>query len=109
MPIAVIRSIEFLRPPSGIKPDSDSVDIKISLEDGSSSEFTVATPDQPGAWLKEKNEDFSFGKPVLFVKRIDQETVGEAASAMAEQMGGFWLRYYNSREQAKKPKAGKKR
>ena len=95
MPQAQIRSIEFTSPLEKINPDSGSIEVKVCLEDGSVSSFRVATPDQPAVWIGAPN-GFSFGAPVLFVARIDQEAVGEAVVAMSEDMSGFWLRYYKS-------------
>lgn len=96
MPQAQIRSIEFTSPLEKIDPASGSIEIKVSLEDGSVSSFRVATPDQPAIWTGAP-DGFSFGAPILFVRRIDQESVGEAVVAMSQDKSGFWLRYYKSR------------
>jgi hypothetical protein len=92
MPTARIASLAFV--PEQPAPESSSAGLKAGLEDGKQSEFFVATADQPGPWTQA--EGFSFGAPVLFVRRLDEETVAEAAQAMAAEMGGYWLRYYNS-------------
>lgn len=92
MPTARIQSLEFV--PGEPAPERSSAGLKAGLEDGKQSTFFVATPDQPAVWTQE--EGFSFGAPVLFARRLDQETVAEAAQAMAAEMGGYWLRYYNS-------------
>ena len=96
MPTARIAALEFLPhdPNREPVPESDSVGLKAALEDGKVSVFQVATADQPGQWVSD--EGFSFGAPVLFVKRLDREIVADAAQAMASEMGGYWLRYYNS-------------
>jgi hypothetical protein len=96
MPTARIAALEFVAqdPVRELAPQSDSVGLRAALEDGKVSLFQVATPDQPQRWVE--TEGFSFGAPVLFVKRLDLETVAEAAQAMASEMGGYWLRYYNS-------------
>ena len=114
MPPARIQSLEFLDPETGLKPESSGTGLRAGLEDGGKSVFFVATADQPGLWLKA--QEFSYGAPVLYVSRLDQETVAEAAQAMAAEMSGYWLRYYNSPEKevsparpakgAKKPAAG---
>lgn len=92
---ALIRSIEFASPVEEIDPASGSIEIKVSLEDGSVSSFRVATPDQPENWTGAQ-DDFFFGAPVLFVRKIDQESVGAAVVAMSRDKSGFWLRYYKS-------------
>lgn len=94
MPAARIRSLEFLVPEKELVPDSAGSGLRAGLEDGGESTLFVATPNQPARWLEQS--EFSFGAPVLFVRRLDQETVAEAAQAMAADMGGYWLRYYNS-------------
>ncbi len=86
-----IRSIQLLS-----QPQSDRAGVSVGIEDGSLSTFEIATPSAPARILNEPGGDFSCGAPVLFVRRIDQETVGEAIEAMAADIGGFWLRYYNS-------------
>lgn len=95
MPTARIAALDFLNEENAtLEPSSGSVGLRASLEDGKQSIFQVATADQPGRWVE--SEGFSFGAPVLFVKRLDQQTVAEAAQSMAAEMGGYWLRYYNS-------------
>lgn len=95
MPGARVRSIEFISS-AALKPAGDNADIQVKLEDGSFSSFVVATPDQPRRWMGKDGRDFSFGTPVLFASRLERETVREAVEAMAEEMSGYWLRYYNS-------------
>ena len=94
MPSAQIRALEFLARQNEARPESSSATLRASLEDGKESTFKVATPDQPALALEA--EGFSFGMPTLFVRRLDEETVAEAAQAMAAEMGGYWLRYYNT-------------
>lgn len=95
MPTARIAALDFLNEANEtLEPSSGSVGLRASLEDGKQSVFQVATADQPARWVEA--DGFSFGAPVLFVKRLDQETVAEAAQSMAAEMGGYWLRYYNS-------------
>ncbi|MDE2040029.1 MAG: hypothetical protein KGO96_01590 [Elusimicrobia bacterium] len=95
MPIARIASLAFLPegPAVARDPASGSAALRAQLEDGKRSTFLVATPDQPASWAAK--EGWSFGPPVLFVRRLDEETVAQAAQAMAAEMGGYWLRYYN--------------
>ncbi|MFA6002624.1 MAG: hypothetical protein WC881_01005 [Elusimicrobiota bacterium] len=102
--IPKIRSIEFLSP----LPDPQvpgGADIRADLEDGSASSFGVLTPDHVAARMNEAGQDFGYGSPVLFVKRVEPECLGRAVEAMAQDMSGFWLRYYNSKPQAPAAKA----
>jgi len=103
-----VRRIEFLSTPPE-NPDSGGADVRVSLEDGSASSFGVLTPSHAGHRMNEAGQDFSYGDPVLFVRRLDQEGLAQAVAAMAADMSGFWLRYYNSkRDEKKKPKGRKK-
>ena len=91
-----VRSIEFLSPrPADLS--SGEAEIRVSLEDGSSSAFGILTPDRVALGMDEGGKDFSFGSPALFLKRLDQDCLGRAVESMAAHMGGFWLRYYNSK------------
>jgi hypothetical protein len=94
MPPARIRSLEFVPAGASLAPESSSSGLKAGLEDGGESTFTVATGDQPARWIDPAG--YCFGAPVLFVRRLDEPTVAEAAEGMAAEMGGYWLRYYNS-------------
>ncbi len=86
-----IRSIAFTAPGPELQADKA---VTVELEDGSVSSFAVSAPEEPGRRLA-AGEDFSCGAPVLFVRRVDEENVGEAVEAMAADIGAFWLRYYN--------------
>jgi hypothetical protein len=92
MPIARVRSIAL--EPQDPPQESGEARIKVQLEDGKGSTFAAATFDRPGKWLEGRN--FHFGDSVLFSRALDQETLGRAVVEMAEEMSGFWLRYYNS-------------
>ena len=103
-----IRRIEFLSTPPQ-DPGSGGADIRVSLEDGSSSAFGVLTPSHVAHKMNDAGKDFSYGDPVLFVQRLDQEGLGQAVAAMAADMSGFWLRYYNRERGVKKKTKGRKK
>lgn len=96
MPVAKIRSIELSPRAADLDAESGEVKINVGLEDGSASSFPAATFDRPSQWASQDGKDFHFGAPVLFVSRLDQEMLGKAVVAMAEEMSGFWLRYYKT-------------
>ena len=105
--IPAILSIRFV-PPSD-KPESGSVTLEVSLEDGKTSSFMAATPDGVRGWMAERADDFAFGAPVLFAKDLEEETLGRSIEAMASDMSGYWLRYYNTpKGSGKGAKKGKK-
>lgn len=103
-----IRQIEFLSAPPE-NADSGGADIRVHLEDGGSSTFGALTPSHAARRMNEAGQDFTYGDPALFVKRIDQAGLGKAVEAMANDMSGFWLRYYNSQRGDKKKAKGKGR
>jgi hypothetical protein len=101
-----IRFIEFLSP-APENPDVGGADIRVNLEDGSTSSFPVLTPSHISHRMNDAGQDFSYGDPALFVRRMDQEGLAKAVESMATDMSGFWLRYYNSKPvPRKKKKAG---
>lgn len=88
MPAPQVQSIEFIAPPA-----DERGEIRVTLEDGSSSVFGIATPQRPALEVGETG--FSFSSPRLFVADMNEETIGEAVAKMALDIGGFWLRYYS--------------
>ena len=85
-----VSAVEFVEPPADTF--SGTAVVRVRLEDGKQSIFTVATMDTPGRWLKEGKSPFRLGKPVLFVRSLQQQAVANAVAWMAADMGGFWLR-----------------
>ena len=89
-----IRSIKFVRRPES--EEFGSADIQVCFEDGKYSSFVAATPDVAARWMRERGWNFCHGTPVLYVNRLDDDSVRRAVEAMAGEMGGYWLRYFNS-------------
>ena len=79
-----IRHIEFLSTPPE-NPDSGGADVRVNLEDGSASSFAVLTPSHVGHRMNEAGQDFSYGEPALFVKRLDQEGLVQAVAAISDR------------------------
>ncbi|MEK7744371.1 MAG: hypothetical protein AAB578_08270 [Elusimicrobiota bacterium] len=91
----LIRSIRFLdHPPEG---GAGCAQIRVEMEDGSASTFTVSTPEDVAGRMSGKRRDSLFMEPVVFVRSLEEPVVREAVEAMAAEMGGYWLRYYNRR------------
>lgn len=95
MPAPKVASIDFAPP-----ADASSGDCELSVvfEDGGGSTFKAATFDRAEAWMAAGNKKAWWSEPVLFVARLDVETVRAAVDAMASEMGGYWLRYYHRRK-----------
>ncbi len=90
-----IDTFEFLTPAKSVS-GTGSHKIEVTMADGTLTSFFVATPDQTKLWADKNKKGYAFGPPILFVRSLDEETVREALDYMAEDMGGYWLRYYNS-------------
>lgn len=79
-----------------LKPDSDSVDLQVDFEPGKPCSFVAETPDGPRRRIEHDHLDYSFGTPVLFVKKMNAETLKRAVKAMAGEHDGIWLDYYDT-------------
>jgi len=89
-----IKAIKPRDPKAFSDPKATRLELDIELENGPASRVLVRTPeDLSGDCGAER--PFAFGRPVLFVAKIDEATVGEAVSAMAQELSGYWLRYYD--------------
>jgi len=81
-------------------------EVTVNFENGGLSVFGVATPDQPALWTAKGTPGWFFGRPILFVSRLDKASVEAAVATMSSDMGGYWLRYYNSPKKTKAARAG---
>ena len=90
------RVTEIRLDPSEPKADAGRVQVNVHFENGGVSVFEAATPDQPALWAEKGKKGWFFGSPVLFVSRLDRRSIEAAVAAMAQDMGGYWLRYFNS-------------
>ncbi len=94
MPVPSLASVELLDPVTD--PASGQARVRAVLEGGKESVFLAATFDRPEAWMTERRLDHWFDEPVLYVRRLEEAVVREAAKAMAAELGGYWLRYYRA-------------
>ena len=91
-----VAFVDFLDALERLNPESGEARVRVGLEGGSESLFLVATFDRPEAWMREEKRSHWFAEPVLYVRRLDEATVRAAVSAMAADLGGYWLRYYRA-------------
>src|SRR6266704_2202626 len=96
MPMPRVTEVRFVPSESKLKPESGQAEVQVHFQDGKQSTFIAATPDQPSLWIERGKLGWHFGNPVLFVNRLDRPSVEAAVATMASDMGGYWLRYYNS-------------
>jgi hypothetical protein len=89
-----IASVELLSAPAD--PASGECEVRVSFVRGGCSTFRAATFDRPAAWLAASKASAAWTPPVLFVRRLDEDGVRAAVAAMAADIGGYWLRYYNT-------------
>ncbi|MBI3548629.1 MAG: hypothetical protein HY078_06200 [Elusimicrobia bacterium] len=92
MPVLRIRSIDLDKQPKD--PGRGNIGVRVALEQGRICRFSVATIGMPLEWVADA--DFAFSSPVLFVKDLRKSSIEEAIGAMAAEMSGYWLRYYNT-------------
>ena len=104
-PAAVQSSAGTAREENG--PRAGCARICVEMEDGSASTFTDSTPEDVAGRMLSEGRDSLFMEPVVFVRSISEPVVREAVEAMAAEMGGYWLRYYNRRRVEKS--SGRKR
>jgi hypothetical protein len=95
-PAPRVAFVDFLDSIERIDPTSGQARVRVGLEGGRESSFMAATFDRPAAWMKDGKLESWFAQPVLYVSRLDPETVRAAVDAMAAELGGYWLRYYRS-------------
>jgi hypothetical protein len=96
MPAPKVAFVDYLDALERLNPESGEARVRVGLEGGAESSFLVATFDRPAAWMKEVKSSHWFAEPVLYVRRLDDETVRAAVNAMAADLGGYWLRYYRA-------------
>jgi hypothetical protein len=96
MPLPKVAFVDFLDTLERANPESGEVRVRVGLEGGRESSFLAATFDRPAGWMKEEKRSHWFAEPVLYVRRLEEATVRAAVSAMAIDLGGYWLRYYRS-------------
>ncbi len=94
MPAPKVASVDFA-PPADVS--SGDCELPVAFEGGGGSTFKVATFDRAEAWMASAKSKAWWSEPVLFVASLDRKTVRAAVDAMAIEMGGYWLRYYDHR------------
>ena len=96
MPGPRVSSVEFVDPVSSVAPESGDLRVTVRIEGGKDSTFRAATFDGPGRWMAADRAGHWFSEPVLYLRRIDETSIGAAVDSMASQLGGYWLRYYRA-------------
>ena len=81
--------------PKALRKALGQAEIDVDLESGPSARILVQTPGQVVKDFEKGKKAFQFGRPALFVSRLDEANVKQALSAMAEELSGYWLRLYD--------------
>lgn len=69
-------------------------EVEVRLSNGKTVLLLAATPEAAPDWVAA--EGLAWGPPVLYVRSLEPEAVRGAVEAMAADLSGYWLRYYNS-------------
>ncbi|HVE14754.1 MAG TPA: hypothetical protein VNI01_15265 [Elusimicrobiota bacterium] len=93
MPPVQIRAIAADGPKK--RPTAGEIRVRIALDDGSETAVLASTPERPRLWVEEGG-GFSFGKPALYLLDLSEASIQAGARALASDLGGYWLRYYNA-------------
>lgn len=111
MPISTrVVALDVLGPgPKFASPESDMLRVGLDLEDGRRFELAFATFDRIESRVAETHDGFLADPRLVYVSQADQQTVADAAVALAEDMSGYWLRRYNvAGSGARLPRAGER-
>jgi len=95
-----MMEIKFLSPIEDVNPENDNVDVLVSLDDGRSFSFLVATPSNIFWSMANEGIDYYFGTPPLFVRVLNRECVEKAIKAIITEGDGRWLDVYGTPQAA---------
>ena len=83
--------IEFISPDNELNPENDNVDVRLRLDDGRVFGLLVATPNNIYLCMDSEANDYYFGVPPLFVRRL---TRGAVETAVAALLATPWFGIY---------------
>lgn len=74
--------IEFISPEAELNPENDNADVVLRLDDGRVFGLLVATPNNIYWCMDNGKNDYYFGVPPLFVRRLTRDAVEAAITAL---------------------------
>ena len=74
--------IDFISPEDNLNPDNDNADILVRLDDGRVYGLLVATPNNIYCCMDNETNDYYFGVPPVFVRRLTRLAVETAIAAL---------------------------
>ncbi|HTS49408.1 MAG TPA: hypothetical protein VMH05_15760 [Bryobacteraceae bacterium] len=86
--------IDFVSPEDQINPENDNVDILVRLDDGRVYSLLVATPNNIYWCMDNESNDYYFGVPPVFVRRLTRGAVEAAVALLIKHPE--WLNVYGS-------------
>ena len=75
--------IEFISPEYTLNPENDNADVLLRLDDGRVFGLLVATPNNIYWCMDNEANDYYFGVPPLFVRKLTRHAVDTAITALA--------------------------
>lgn len=91
-----INQIQYLSPIEDNNLDNDNMDVLVELDDGRSYLIVFSTPNNVYWCMENEDMDYSFGVPMVFVKRLTRENMERAIDALVMEDEGRWLEEYGS-------------
>ncbi len=88
---------EFISPEYELNAENDNADVLLYLDDGRVFGLFVATPNNVYRCMDNEANDYYFGVPPLFVRRLDRKTVELALKALLQEPK--WLETYGTLQQ----------
>jgi hypothetical protein len=86
--------IDFVSSEELINPENDNVDVIVRLDDGRIYSLLVATPNNIYWCMDNEENDYYFGEPPVFVRRLTRKMVEEAVAELIKEPK--WLDVYGS-------------
>ena len=91
----VVR-IKCLSPLEESNPENDNLDVHVTLSDGRTYSFIVATPNNIYWCMENVGLDYFFGIPPVFVKRLTRLNIEIGLKALIADGEGKWLEVYGA-------------
>lgn len=89
-----VDKIEYPSSPEESNPENDNLDVHLTLEDGRTYSFVVATPNNIYWCMENQARDYFFGIPPVFVKQLTRQNMEAALRALVSEDDGKWLDVY---------------
>ena len=96
-----VEKIEYPSSPEESNPENDNLDVHVTLKDGRTYSFVVATPNNIYWCMHNEGKDYFFGIPPVFVKQLTRQNIESALKALVSEGKGKWLELYGVLQSAR--------